>query len=136
MSPPAKKLSPSPFLYVSPYPSLNNFQRNFTESLACGAHFQFHSHELFEKSIGIKSINIKQCLAGLSPRVILPVSSLSQKMSPPIIMLRCLQVWTALSLPPSLCEKSWEWGETPNQQPKIAHFLHKKNPPHQIAIFM
>ena len=33
-------------------------------------HFQFHNHDLFEKLIGIKSLNIKQCPAGFSQRII------------------------------------------------------------------
>ena len=27
----------------------NRFQLNFTKKIACGAHFQFHNYDLFEK---------------------------------------------------------------------------------------
>ena len=35
---------------------------------------QLHNHDLFEKFVRTKFLNTKQCLAGFSPRILLPIS--------------------------------------------------------------
>ena len=69
-------------------------------------HFQFHNHDLFEKLIGIKSLNIKQGPAGFSRRIIPspPVSSLLPKDS----KIKRFRLITAES--PSLFKGDGNWG--------------------------
>ena len=63
--------------------SLIVFRQIFTKSFACGAHFQFHNHNLFKNYlkilIGIKSLSTKQCPAELSTWNILTVSLILAK---------------------------------------------------------
>ena len=47
--------------------SLIVFRQKFYQNLACGAHFHFNSHNLFETMINMKSLNTKQRPAKLSP---------------------------------------------------------------------
>ena len=74
----------------------------------------------WKSSIKNKSLNTKQCTAGLSPRIIRQVSPFLPKLSK-----KCstLQVWTVLH--PSL-EPLWEilgMGKNPTRQPKLYSFL-------------
>ena len=46
----------------------NSFWTSFTKFFVCGMHFQLHNHNLFEKLLGTKSLNTKQCPVGLSPK--------------------------------------------------------------------
>ena len=50
-------------------------------------HFQLHNQDLFEKVR--KTLNTKQCPAGLYPRIILHVYSFLPKMSPALMLLCC-----------------------------------------------
>ena len=75
---PKKKLTPpSPLLiteHILKKCISNSFQTNFTKNFPCGTHMQLHNHDLFEKFVRTKFLNTKQCLAGFSPRILLPIS--------------------------------------------------------------
>ena len=68
-------------------------------------HFQQHNHGLFEKLSGTKSLNTKQCPAGLSPRIIPHCAP--------------KHLWETLKM-----------GANPTQQPKMYSF----NPPEKFTI--
>ena len=85
---------------------------------ACSMHSVTQSWLISKSSIKTKSLNTKQCPAGLSPRIIRQASSFLPKMSR-----NCCthQVWTVPYSP----EPLWEtlgMGKNPSQQPKIYSF--------------
>ena len=57
---------------------------------------QLHNHDLFEKFVRTKFLNTKQCLAGFSPRILLPISP-----PPPPLYLKRHSPLMLLLLPPS-----------------------------------
>ena len=57
---------------------------------------QLHNHDLFEKFVRTKFLNTKQCLAGFSPRILLPISP-----PPPPLDLKRHSPLMLLLLPPS-----------------------------------
>ena len=77
----------------------------FNKNFACGAHFQFHNHDLFEKVfIGIKSINTKQRSAESPPWIITRVSPIL----PPFILLVAPNMyWLSCPFP-----RTYHLGET------------------------
>ena len=71
----------------------------FSKMFVCHVHFQWRSHSLFEKLLGTKSFNIKQCPAELSARIIHIYPLSNQKCSPPLVFFVDF-----LSSPRTLCE--------------------------------
>ena len=62
--------------------------RSHIENIFAGdMHFQLHNHNLFEKVLGTKSLNVKRCPIGLSPRIIPSVSQFLPKTSPSLMLL-------------------------------------------------
>ena len=70
---------------------------------------------LWTSSIKTKSLNTKQCPAGLSPRIIYLIH-LPDTWSPflPKMSKSCctIQVWTVPNLPLNLCGRPWGWGKS------------------------
>ena len=69
------------------------FRQILPKMFVCHMHFQLQNHSLFEKLLGTKSFNIRQCPAGLSTRIILLYSPSGQK---------CLLRLIALLPPPGV----------------------------------
>ena len=73
------------------------------------------------------------------PALYRPVAPILPKMFP--LLLSCLLPPPCMDCPthfhtPTVRGKPCRWGKKPTQQQKNTQFLHQKNPPHQIAVFM
>ena len=135
---PTKKLSPPVLLLITDHilgkKVLIAFRQILPIILPGACIFSYTVMACVKKLDGTKSLNTKQCPAGLSPRIIPQVSPLP-KLSPPLMLLCCTyQIWTVL-LPQNLYGKPWGRGKIlPNSQ-KCTHLPNQKNPLQQIYIF-
>ena len=123
--------------------SLIAFRQILPKTMSVACIFSYTNMTYLKKLDETKSLNTKQCVAGLSSRITPQVSPFLPKMPPPLILPFCTnQVWTVPPpLPLDLYEKLWSWGEGGvgvgillNNQ-KFSHFPHHKNPPSCIYIF-
>ena len=111
--------------------SLIAFRQILRKIFPAAHNFSFILMTYLKKFIRIKSLNTKQCPAGLSSRIIpLLVFPLLRKMSP--LLYSCFVAHTRCQLsspfPQTLVGNSGDRGRIPSSIKKNAHFCHQKNP--------
>ena len=115
--------------------SLIVFRQFLPNILPVACIFSYTIMTYLKKLDGTKTLNRKQCPAGLSPRIIPHITSFLPKWP----LLWCCFVGTTLcGLSPlrlNLCGKHWIWGEILHNNHKFTHFPHQKSSLHRFTSF-
>ena len=126
------------------------FRQILRKILPVPGSFSNTSMTYLKRLVGTKSLNTKQCPAGLSPRIVPPVSSFLPKC---LLLWCCFVSHTRCGLSPlslNLCGKPLGWQAIPPNRLKFTHLPPEKSSlinldlplskvscfPHQIATFM
>ena len=121
---PTKVLSPSITYWKKGWKSLLAFRQILPKIYTCGVHFQWHSHDVFQKSsLDLNPLMQNSVQYGFLPELYLMYPPFYQKGS----LLWCCFVAPTMCglypLPLNLYEKPLGWREkNPTQQPKIYSF--------------